>query len=681
MIDVVAIACNKGGIQSISEYSRMSVDRAEVEKFLKNWANTKLKPHFAVLIEGRWGCGKTHFVTKLLEDATFTDRKPIYLSVFGIADIQSLETSFFYASASTATKALHKGMGLAGSVFSGALTLGTGGILGGTANLNKVIDAATSQLEQSAKNMDGALLVLDDLERCQIPMPVLLGVINRFVEHGDTRVILCANTDNLEDKDFKAFKEKVVGHSFLLESDPSSALASFLSEISQPEIRAILPQYQNDILDLYRKSEFHNLRALRQFVWQLALILEKMRGDYRQNETLVKNLIVQFFIFFFEFKLDLSVETAQLAPEDLLGQFDDDNDDIRSVSEFSLDENAEPTAKKAALQKYDFHNGLRTAVSVQQWISILTSGVINADRLNAELAQSDEIASVASWPSWKRLWHLFDWDFSDGSENEFWADIEDMQSNLSTGSYVEAGEFLHVAGVSLMLADHKLIEKTVPDIIAQMKTYIDDQFIPNLTYERCRGVSEKYGRDLDSFDGLGFIGRGDIEFKEILDHLVVKMDAWHQEWLSRDAGKQLLQLLTEDWIRFFGNLKVINYAPEQRYLRTPILETIDVADFVDVWLNLTRHYERLVVGTMKDRYGYQPQLLDTEGPWWRKVQVELKRRVASSESKPRNVQVNNLIDHINSSIIEKWELRQFVEFSKGNSTDLSWMIRKRVSDQ
>lgn len=298
----------------------MSVDRAEVEKFLKNWANTSSKPHFSVLIEGRWGCGKTHFVTKLLEDDAFTDRKPIYLSVFGIADIQSLETSLFYASASTATKTLHKGMGFAGSIFSGALTLGTGGILGGTANLNKVVDAATSQLEQSAKNMDGAFWVLDDLERCQIPMSELLGVVNRFVEHGDTRVLLCANTDSLNDDHFRAFKEKVVGQSFLLESDPDSALASFMTEIGHPEAREVLLRHQKEILDLYDKSGFHNLRALRQFVWQLASIFEKMKLEYRQNDKLVQNLVVQFFIFFIDFKLDLSDETASLTPHDLLGK-------------------------------------------------------------------------------------------------------------------------------------------------------------------------------------------------------------------------------------------------------------------------------------------------------------------------------------------------------------------------
>jgi hypothetical protein len=632
----------------------MSVDRAEVMKFLKNWANTNSKPHFAVLIEGGWGCGKTHFVTKLLEDDAFTQRKPIYLSVFGIADIQSLETSIFYASASTVTRTLHKGVGLAASVFSGALAVNTGGILGGTANLNKVVDAATAQLEKSANFMDGALLVLDDLERCQIPMPELLGVVNRFVEHGDTRVVLCANTDNLKDDDFKAFKEKVVGHSFSLESDPDGALASFINEIKQDQARNALIKYQNDILGLYGKSGFHNLRALRQFIWQLASILEKMKEDYCQNDKLVQSLIVQFFIFFIEFKLDLADETSSLTPQDLLDKYNLGMDEVRHVSEFSLDKDEEPTPKRRVLSKYEQHNGIKTVITVQHWISILTSGVIDTDRLNAELAQSYEIAGDEAWPSWRRLWHIFDWDFSDGSEVAFWSDVEDMQSNLNQGRYVEVGEFLHVVGVSIMLADLRLIDQTVPETITQLKTYIDEKFVAQLTDERCRGIKENLG----SHDGLGFMEREKDEFKEVMTYLAQKMDAWHQNWLNEDAGKQLLKFLTEDLIRFSGNLTVINHAPEQRYLDVPILETIDVANFADAWLSLSPPDERYLLAPMRDRYDYRPELLDTEGPWWNKIQNELESRIARSKSKPRNVQIQQLIDQINLIIIEKWEQRQ-----------------------
>ena len=587
----------------------MATDRSEVRTFLKNWANTRSKPHFAVLVEGRWGCGKTHFILDLLEDKSFSDRRPIYLSVFGVADIQSLEVSIFYASASKLTKMFHKGAGLAGSIFSGALTFGSGGLLGGAANLNKVVDAATSQLERSAKNMDGALLVLDDLERCQIPMAELMGVVNRFVEHGDTRVILMANTNNLKDKHFATFREKVVGHSFLLASDPDSALASFIAKLDQPYVREVLKRYHTDIRELYDISGYHNLRALRQFVWQLATLIERMDDDYRQNDNLIKNLINQFFIFFIEFKLDLSDEATSLQPSDLLTKNEPHEDDVRYVYEFSFNKEEKPSPKKHIINKYKQNNGIRTVISVQQWVSILSSGVVDGDRLNRELALSDEVAGVGSWPSWKRLWHLNSWDFSDGSEREFWQDVGDLQSNLNNGAYVDVGEFLHVVGVSIMLAEQELVDKTVANTVADLKIYIDDHFIPNLTDERCRRLMEEFSHHFDAYDGLGFMRREEADFQEVLKYLTKKVDAWHQAWLSTDAGKQLLGFLTDDWIRFFGNLTVINHAPEQRYLDAPILATIDVETFVDSWLNLSRVDELLVVGVLRDRYEYRPNHL------------------------------------------------------------------------
>lgn len=653
----------------------MSVNRNEVKEFLKSWANTKSPPHFAVLIEGQWGCGKTHFVTELLKDEKFTKRKTIYLSVFGIADIQSLETSLFFASASKAKKTFHKGLGLAGSIFGVTIPLGSGGILDGTANLDKVLGAVTSKIEKSAKNMDKALLILDDLERCQIPMSELLGIVNRLVEHGDTRVVLCANTDQLNNDHFKAFKEKIVGHSFLLENDPESALKSFIKEISEGEARRILTRYQDDILKLYRKSGLQNLRALRQFVWHSASILEKMEKVYLRNDELVQNLIRQFFIFLIEFTLDFDGKTSSLTPQNLLDGSGFGKDGARRFVPLSidLDKDSELTCEAQVLGKYGQHSGIRTVITVQQWISILTSGVVDKDRLNAELAESSEVTGVASWsswPSWRRLSYLYSWDFSDGSETDFWSDIKDMQLRLKEGRYLKIDELLHVAGVSLMLADHELIDQTAADTVAEMKAYIDNQFIPNLTYESPRGTSENDVRGLAADVGLDLLHSGDDEFKEIMEHLIMKLDARREAWLRQDADKRLLEFLTEDWMRFVGNLSRAVDAVERNYLDKPILATIDVADFVDAWLSLSPHYEQLVLENMEDRYKDQVDLLDQEGPWWKDVAVELTRRVKLSKSKPRNFQIKQLIKLINSLIIEKWERRQSQELSNGNSTDL-----------
>ena len=65
-----------------------------------------------------------------------------------------------------------------------------------------------------------------------------------------------------------------------------------------------------------------------------------------------------------------------------------------------------------------------------------------------------------------------------------------------------------------------------------------------------------------------------------------------------------------------------------------------------------------VLAHMRGRYDYRPELLDTEGPWWNKIQNELNSRIARSKRKPRNVQIQQLIDQINLIIIEKWEQRQ-----------------------
>lgn len=650
----------------------MTTNRNEVRTFLKNWANTTSKPHFAVLIEGRWGCGKTHFIMSLLEDTTFTDRKPIYLSTFGIPDIQCLETSLFYASATKLTKTLHKSVGLAGSIFSGALTLGSSSIFGGTVNLNKVVNAATSQLEQSAKNMDGSLLILDDLERCQISMAELLGVVNRFVEHGDTRVVLLANTEGLEDENFSLFREKVVGHSFLLASDPEGALASFVAGIADISVQSVVQKYVAQIRGLYDRSQYHNLRALRQYVWHLASVIERMDQDYRDNKKLMENLVTQSYIFFVEFKLNLASDDTPLQPNDLWGEYDTKQSDVRHVYEFTLDDNEDPSPKRKVLTKYDQLNGISTVITVQQWISILSSGVVDGDWLNDEISKSDVVAGVASW---RRIWHFHDWDFSDGLDADFWDDVKDVKSKLETGVYLDPRELLHVAGITLMLADFDLLGQTASETIDQLRKYIDDRFVPSLTYERYSLLREGFNT---GHEGLGYMGSNDPDFLTVRDYLIDHMHRWYADWLSCDAGVQLLSFLPDQYIRFLGNLTVIDHSPEQRYLHVPILATINVSDFVDTWFDLPRHEERLLGGNLEDRYRRDPELLDKEGAWWRKVQQELLNRIISSQIKPRAVQIKHSVKNINSAIIDQWEVRQFKEFRERRTTDLSWMTRKRL---
>ena len=82
----------------------MQTHREKVRDFLRLWVNTKNSPHFAVLIEGEWGCGKTFFIKNLIKEKNFTKRNCLYLSLFGLKDIEAFRASLFEVSASQLSK-------------------------------------------------------------------------------------------------------------------------------------------------------------------------------------------------------------------------------------------------------------------------------------------------------------------------------------------------------------------------------------------------------------------------------------------------------------------------------------------------------------------------------------------------------------------------------------------------
>lgn len=624
--------------------------RSEIQTFLSEWANTKNSPHFAVLIEGEWGCGKTHFVNSLLESKTFKTQKSIYVSLFGIPDIEALNTQLFYASASTASKYAHRGLGVASSLVKGTLRLDLDGDNQTGATVDGTLGGITGVIEKANRNLDGALLILDDLERCPISMVELLGVINTLIEHGDTRVLLVANTDKIKDTAFESFNEKIVGQRFLLASDPSAALTAFIEEISDEGVQELLKRNSEKILELYDTSTYHNLRSLRQFVWQLAALISKLEPQHRGHSDLISELIFQYFIFFIEFKLSLSDEEVAVKISDLSGTNDAEDGSTRYINDMGgfFGEKKKASAKQKILEKYDVSNGIDSVVTIRQWISILKTGVIDADCLNTEIAKADILIGTDDWPSWKRLRHFYNWDFSDGSQDKFDSDLADLNQKLDNGDYKHPKVFLHVAALLIRFSENGIHSATVDETMGRLKTYVADQLIPNMTYEVFRSV--QYSFD-SGYDGLGFLGSDGTQFISIQEDVISKLDAWHEDWKQGDVAEHLINLLKTDLTRFLGNLVVINNSPEQRFLQEPILHVIDPQAFVDTWLAMARKDERLLASCLKSRYEYTATLLEQEGPWWKEVRRKLLTRKDAESFIPRQVQIQELVEDIDSALL------------------------------
>ena len=77
-------------------------------------------PQYAIMLKGKWGCGKTYFIKKWIEDykkehkeedTNSIDLKPIYVSLYGMKSIKEVNLAIdrelnplFYGKATTVIK-------------------------------------------------------------------------------------------------------------------------------------------------------------------------------------------------------------------------------------------------------------------------------------------------------------------------------------------------------------------------------------------------------------------------------------------------------------------------------------------------------------------------------------------------------------------------------------------------
>ena len=253
-------------------------------------------PRYAVMLKGKWGCGKSFFVSDWLEKYKETYFKgenslePIYVSLYGLKEISQVTRCidqalhpFLYSKGVEFTKKLLKVASKI--VFKTTLDLNKNGEE--DMSLDATLDSISLLFSKSKDSgiVGPKLLVFDDLERCLIDMKLLLGYINNFVEHGSCHVIIVGDETHLTKNSkniLTKFKEKTVGREFEVKPDIDAAITYFL-------IKDILSQWLQSqkelILDVFRATECDNLRILRQCLYDYHILY----SEVRQQDLLEKS--------------------------------------------------------------------------------------------------------------------------------------------------------------------------------------------------------------------------------------------------------------------------------------------------------------------------------------------------------------------------------------------------------
>lgn len=270
-------------------------------------------PQYAVMLTGRWGCGKTFFVNRWMEGLKEAgeDReeviylKPIYVSVFGMSSLAEVKTEidrkvnpFYYSKTAKVLKTAAK--------FASKIVFKTDLTVDGNREIKASASGSLdimSLFESDSEEVKGTrFIVFDDIERTFIPMNILLGFINFFVERCRFHVLVIGDESKLKGDNLKIysdFKEKTVGRQFEIVPDVDAALDSYIADYG---LHKFIRKEREYIIRCFRATTYNNLRLLRQCLYDFNEMLREFSEKIiRENEVIFHCLLSSFIAVYAEY--------------------------------------------------------------------------------------------------------------------------------------------------------------------------------------------------------------------------------------------------------------------------------------------------------------------------------------------------------------------------------------------
>ena len=282
--------------------------------------------NYAILVDGAWGVGKSYFVDETLKKAIETQyenvqpqKRIVKLSLYGLSNIDKLASEIYVqiASQSGIGKVIEGATKKIAPITGAAVK-----IAAAIFDKSSISELSLAHIVGEMSNLDNYIFIFDDLERCSLPINDVLGYINNFVEQNSIKTILIANEDEIgtvyyqnnlelkyllsiqadkidfkeqtktshnyscskasnsltdieqiktrihylfqEDEMYKQIKEKLVGRTLHYRPELKEIVLSILQKFFTTEDMQTLgfETIQDDIIQIYKESNYYNLRTL-----------------------------------------------------------------------------------------------------------------------------------------------------------------------------------------------------------------------------------------------------------------------------------------------------------------------------------------------------------------------------------------------------------------------------------
>lgn len=604
-----------------------------------NYLNYYIKidnPQFTVLLNGKWGSGKTHFIKKQIkewtentpenDDESEINLKPIYISLYGVKNkseiiikIKEILNPLLYSKTAKVVKSI-----LFGAIKTvTSINLDTDGDGKSDGKMSFNIDSLGILKSTNDKIKGNKILIFDDLERCQIELNELFGYINEFVEHFSCNVILIADESKFKELDktnikYKEFKEKLIGQTFTIEPDLNSAVEEFITKLKL-DINSIFFLEEKDIVrDIFLASGIGNLRILKQSILDFERFIEQFDNDinnHRRYQEFLQNLLAHFLLVYLEYK-----SGNQEVSKNRLQLISDDKEQINSIR-FKYN------------QVIDKHNLYQNS-TVIEYVNItdfITNGISDKTLLN-ESIKNNIFFRNSKEQDWEKLWF---WQLlSDSDFDTIYLKVKsDFEDNKTENVHV----LLHIATILISLIDKQIINLNSEEIIIKFK----EQFIAILESNK----NEPFTFISDSSWSKVYLMKGTDIFEELVtfcNDLIKK----HNLETTDDYVKSILENVNDENISSLQeNLNKSTKDRRTVYDRTAIFSMVNGEVLAKKLLLLSNYNLDIFFSYLKRRYF--PEEMYSNGVLELFVLDDKECLISVKENLEKNLETLQKIKHYN----------------------------------
>lgn len=549
------------------------MNNEHVEKYLDYYSEPERILPFAILLKGRWGCGKTYFIKNYINQRK-KSIEFVHVSLYGIESFgeikERIAIELIPLIPEKYTHHIQKIYKLVKKI----------------PKLKEYVPSHTDELlvDIFLTNKKNCIFIFDDLERCCIPIDKTLGFINNFVEFRNQKVILISDEYKILNSDksdkYREIKEKLIGKELTINPSIDESINYFISCLTDKELLQHSDQIKTLLSEIFAQSKYDNLRLIQQALSQYEYFFKSFSSKAKADKELFHKMFYEFIVIFVEYK------KGRIKSEDFDGEYPYFFRGIHRRDDESH-----------FLDKYNYGiaNWL-TCFKVEILGKILRGDMLSENEKKDLIENLEDLAAI-NLESWQKVWH-----YSELEDADFFENLDDVIDKWDKKEYTDFSKMLHVYGMFLDFSKKGFLKMDTKKLLNECKKYIEfliesGKFPIDLKQQKNSHCWSK------SAYGLQYSGMDNEEWKELIDFINKKNDDLEEKNIKQKIEEELMPVL-KNISNFHGDLQLYVNCNFIHYLgkRIAYFQYLNVDEIARIIVKCDRYELHQLQEVFENRY-------------------------------------------------------------------------------